>query len=110
MIQQTHIDQEVLARLSAVESAVIRLGERQDALLTCQQLTCDPGFSKLCVTPLKWNSSQHPWEEVQHRLRGAFSSNLKGQTDQLQPELRQQLQDIKQFTDLRVFLALRKNF
>ena len=58
-IQQAHIDQEILARLSAIESAVIWLGEWQDALVTCQQLTCDPGFSKTCVTPLKWNSSQH---------------------------------------------------
>ena len=50
-IQQTHIDQEILVRLSAIESAVIWLGEQQDALVTCQQLTCDPCFSKLCVTP-----------------------------------------------------------
>ena len=68
MIQQTHTDQEILARLSAIESAVIWLKEWQDALVTHQQLTCDPGFSKLCVTPLKWNSSQHLWEEVQHHL------------------------------------------
>ena len=110
MIQQTRSDQEVPARLSAVESAVIQLGEQQqDALLTHQQLTCDHNSSKLCVTPLKWNSSQHPWEEVQHRLRGAFSSNLKGQIDQLQPELCQQLQDIKQITKVQVFQTLHNN-
>ena len=67
----------------------------EDALVTHQQLPCGPGFSKLCITPLKWNSSQHSWEEVPHRLHGAFSSNLKGQIDQLQLELRQQLEDIK---------------
>ena len=99
MIQQTCIDWEILARLPAV----IWLGEQQDALVTGQQLACDPGFSKLCVTPLKWNSSQHSWEEVQHRLHGAFSSNLKGQIDQLQLELHQQLQDIKPLTEQGVF-------
>ena len=68
MIQHTHTDQEIPARLSAIESAVIWLREWQGALVTRQQLTYDPGFSKLCVTPLKWNSSQHSWEEVQHYL------------------------------------------
>ena len=53
----------------------------EDALVTRQQLTCDPVFSKLCVTPLKWNSSQYSWEEVEHCLQGTFSSNLKGQID-----------------------------
>ena len=67
----------------------------EDALVTRQQLTCDPVFSKLCVTPLKWNSSQYSWEEVEHCLQGTFSSNLKGQINQLQLELHQQLQDIK---------------
>lgn len=76
MIQQTGIDQEILARLSATESAVTWLGKQQDALVTRQQLPCDPGLSKLCVTPLKWNSSQPSWEEVQHCLQGAFSTNL----------------------------------
>ena len=72
MMQQTRIDQEILVRLSAIESAVIWLGEWQDACVTCQQLTWDPSFSKLYVIPLKWNSSQHSWEEVQHHLREAF--------------------------------------
>ena len=51
MIQQTRTDQEILARLSAVESAVIWLGEWQDALVTGKQLTWDPGLSKLCHSP-----------------------------------------------------------
>ncbi|KAF6084413.1 hypothetical protein HJG60_008675 [Phyllostomus discolor] len=57
MIQQTRIDQEILNRLSAIESAVRWLGKQQDALVTCQQLSCGPGLSELCVTPLQWNSS-----------------------------------------------------
>ena len=32
MIQQSQIDQEILTRLSAPESAIVWLGERQDAL------------------------------------------------------------------------------
>ena len=73
MIQQTGIDQEILVRLSAIKSVVIWLGEWQDALVTCQQLTCDPDCSKLCVTSLKWNSSQqHSWEGVQDGLWGTF--------------------------------------
>ena len=50
MIQQSQIDQKILTRLSATESAILWLGEQQDALALRQQLTCDPGFSKLCVT------------------------------------------------------------
>ena len=81
----------------------------EDALITYQQLTCDPSFSKLCVTHLKWNSSHHSWEEVQHHLPGAYSSNLKGQIDQLQLELRQQLQDTKQLIEQEVFQTQHDN-
>ena len=81
----------------------------EDALVTHQQLTCDPGLSKLCVAPLKWNSSQHSWEEVQHHLPGAYSSNLKGQINQLQLELRQQLQDTKQLIEQEVFQTQHDN-
>ena len=83
MIQQAQIDQEILTCLSTVESAL----KRQDALVTRQQLTCDPGFAKLFVTSLLWNSSQYSWSDIQHCLRGAFSTNLKGQIDKLQLEL-----------------------
>ena len=109
MIQQSQIDQEILTRLSASESAIVWLGERQDALALRQQLTCDPGFSKLCVTPLRWNSSQHSWADIRHRLQGAFSTNLKGQNDQLQLELHQQLGDIKCLTEQKVFQTLHDN-
>ena len=70
MIQQALIDQEILTRLSTVESALNWIGEQQDTLVTHQQLTCDPGFSKLCITPLQWNSSQHSWNKIQHHIRG----------------------------------------
>ena len=99
MIQQSQIDQEILTRLSTTESAIVWLGEQQDALALRQQLTYDPGFSKLCVTPLRWNSSQHSWADIHHHLQGAFSTNLKGQIDQLQLELHQQLCDIKRLTE-----------
>ena len=89
MLQQAQIDQEILTPLSAAESALDWIGKFQDTLVTCQQLTCDPGFSKLCVTLLQWNSSQHSWSDIQHHLRGAFSTNLKGQIDKLQLELHQ---------------------
>ena len=87
MIQQAQIDQEILTRLPAVESALNWIGECQDALVARQQLTCDPGFAKLCVTSLLWNSSQYSLSDIQHCLRGAFSTNLKGQIDKLQLEL-----------------------
>ena len=109
MIQQSQIDQEILTQFSATESAIVWLGERQDALALRQQLTCDPGFSKLCVTPLKWNSSQHSWADICHRPQGAFSTNLKGQIDQLQLELHQQLGDIKCLTEQKVFQTLHDN-
>ena len=80
-----------------------------DALVLCQQLTCDPSFFKLCVTPLKWNSSRHSWEEVQSRMQRAFSSNLKGQISRLQLELHHQLQDIKQLTKQELFQTLNDN-
>ena len=109
MIQQSQIDQEILTRLSATESAIVWLGERQNALALRQQLTCDPGFSKLSVTPLRWNSSQHSWADIRHCLRGMFSTNLKGQIDQLQLELHQQLSDIKRLTEQKVFQTLHDN-
>ena len=109
MIQQAQIDQEILTRLSAVESALNRIGECRDALLTRQQLTCDPRFTKLCITSLPWNSSQYSWSDIQHRLRGAFSTNLKGQIDKLQLELHQQLQDIQCLIKQEVFQTLRDN-
>ena len=91
MLQQAQIDQEILSCLSAGESALNWIGECQDALVTRQQLTCDPGFTKLCVTSLPWNSNQYSWSDIQQCLRGAFSTNLKGQIDRLQLELHQQL-------------------
>ena len=109
MIQQAQIDQEILSCLSAGESALNWIGECQDALVTRQQLTCDPGFAKLCVTSLPWNSSQYSWSDIQHRLRGAFSTNLKGQMDKLQLELHQQLQDIQCLIKQEVFQTLRDN-
>ena len=42
-------------------------------------------------------------------MQRAFSTNLKGQIDQLQFELCQQLQDIKQFTKQEVFQTLHDN-
>ena len=109
MIQQSQIDQEILTQLSATESAIVWLGERQDALALRQQLTCDPGFSKLSVTPLRWNSSQHSWADIHHHLQGVFSTNLKGQINQLQLELHQQLGDIKRLTEQKVFQTLPDN-
>ena len=94
---------------SATESAIIWMGEWQDALALRQQLTCDPGFSKLCVTPLRWNSSQYSWADIHHRLQGTFSTNLKGQIDQLLLELHQQLSDIKHLTEQKVFQTRHDN-
>ena len=42
-------------------------------------------------------------------LLGAFSTNLKGQIDQLQLELHQQLSDIKHLTEQKVFQTLHDN-
>ena len=94
---------------SATESAIIWMGEWQDALALRQQLTCDPGFSKLSVTPLRWNSSQHSWADIRHCLQGMFSTNLKGQIDQIQLELHQQLSDIKHLTEQKVFQTRHDN-
>ena len=85
------------------------IGKHHNTLVTRQQLTCDPGFSKLCVTPLQWNSSQHSWSDIQHCLRGTFSTNLKGQIDKLQLELQQQLQDIQHLVKQEVFQTLHVN-
>ena len=68
MIQQARIDQEILTRLSVVESALNWISKHQEALVTHQQLTCDPGFAKLCVTSLLWNSSQYSLSDIQHCL------------------------------------------
>ena len=96
------MDQEILTCFSAVESALEWIGEHQDALVTLQQLTYDPGFSRLRVTSLQWNSSQHSRSNIQHHLRGAFSTNLKGQIDKLQLELHHQLQDTQHLTKQEV--------
>ena len=109
MLQQAQIDQEILTHLSVVESALNWIGKCQDALVTHQQLTCDPGFSKLCVTPLQWNSSQYSWSNIEHHLRGAFSTNLKGQIHKLQLGLYQQLQDIQRLTKEEIFQTLCDN-
>ena len=68
-----------------------------------------PDLSKLCVTPLKWNSSQHSWANIHHRLQDTFSTNLKGQIDQLQLELHQQLGDIKRLTEQKLFQTIHDN-
>ena len=103
ILQQAPIDQEILTRISAVESALHWICKRWDALVTHQQLTCDPGFSKPCATPLQWDSSQYSWSDIQHRLRGACSTNLKGQNNKLQLGLHQQLQDIQCLTKQEIF-------
>ena len=59
--------------------------------------------------PLKWNSSQHSWADICHRPQGAFSTNLKGQIDQIQLELHQQLSDIKRLTEQKVFQTFHDN-
>ena len=69
----------------------------------------NPDLSKLCVTPLKWNSSQHSWADIHHRLQDMFSSILRGQINQLQLELHQQLSDIKRLTEQKVFQTLHDN-
>ena len=103
------MDQEILTCFSAVESALEWIGEHQDALVTLQQLTYDPGFSRLRVTSLQWNSSQHSRSNIQHHLRGGFPTNLKWQIDKLQRELHQQLQDIQHLTNKEVFQTLLDN-
>ena len=74
-----------------------------------QKLTCDPGFSNLCVTPLRWNSSHHSWADIHHHLHGMFSTILRGQINQLQLELHQQLSDIKCLTEQKVFQTFHDN-
>ena len=69
----------------------------------------NPDLSKLCVTPLEWNSSQHSWADIHHHLHGMFSTILRGQINQLQLELHQQLNDIKRHTEQKVFQALYDN-
>ena len=54
-------------------------------------------------------SSQHSWADIRHRLQGAFSTSLKGQIDQLQLELHQQVSDIKRLTEQKVFQTLHDN-
>ena len=87
MIQQAQINQEILTCFSVVESALNWISKHQEALVTHQQLTCDPGFAKLCITRLPWNSNQYSWSDIQYHRRGASSTNLKGQIDKLQLEL-----------------------
>ena len=78
MLQQAQIDQEILTHLSEVESALDWICKCQDAQVTRQQLNYDPGFSKLCISLLQWNSSQHSWNDIQHHLRGFFFYQYKG--------------------------------
>ena len=106
MIQQAQINQEILTCFSVVESALNWISKHQEALVTHQQLTCDPGFAKLCITRLPWNSNQYSWSDIQYHRRGASSTNLKGQIDKLQLELHQQLQDIQRLTKQEVFQTL----
>ena len=62
-----------------------------------------------CVTPLKWNSSQHSWADICHHLQGMFSTILRGQINQLQLELYQQVSDIKRHTEQKEFQTLHDN-
>ena len=63
-----------------------------------------------CTSPtLKWNSSEHSWADTRHHLQGTFSTNLRGQIDQLQLELHQQLSDIKCLTEQKVSQTLHDN-
>ena len=66
--------------------------------------------SSSCTSPtLKCNSIQYSWSDIQHHLRGTFSTNLKEQIDKLQLELHQQLQDIQCLIKQEVFQTLRDN-
>ena len=103
IIQQAQIDQEILTRRSMVESALNWIEECQDALVAREQPTCVPEFANLCVTSLLWNSSQYSWSDIQHPLRGALSTNLKGQIDKVQVELHQRLQDIQRLIKQDIF-------
>ena len=59
--------------------------------------------------PLKWNSTQHSWADIRYSLQGTFSTNLKGQIDQLQLEMHQQLSDIKGLIEQKVSQTLHDN-
>ena len=59
--------------------------------------------------PIQTSLSCVSWADIRHCLQGEFSTNLKGQIDQLQLELHQQLSDIKCHTEQKVFQTLHDN-
>uniref|UniRef100_A0A8C8R582 Retroviral envelope protein GP41-like domain-containing protein n=1 Tax=Pelusios castaneus TaxID=367368 RepID=A0A8C8R582_9SAUR len=105
---QEHIDEQILARLNALEAAVIWLGDRQTALKTRLTLHCDWEHTAagLCVTSLPWNSTVHEWDIVKRHLQGAFDLSLQRNIISLHDQLKFQILRLQELTAQNVFSTL----
>uniref|UniRef100_A0A8C8SDB0 Retroviral envelope protein GP41-like domain-containing protein n=1 Tax=Pelusios castaneus TaxID=367368 RepID=A0A8C8SDB0_9SAUR len=105
---QEHIDEQILARLNALEAAVIWLGDRQTALKTRLSLHCDWEHTAtgLCVTSLPWNSTVHEWDIVKRHLQGAFDLSLQRNIVSLHDQLKSQILRLQELTAQNVFSTL----
>uniref|UniRef100_A0A8C8RB57 Retroviral envelope protein GP41-like domain-containing protein n=1 Tax=Pelusios castaneus TaxID=367368 RepID=A0A8C8RB57_9SAUR len=105
---QEHIDEQILARLNALEAAVIWLADRQTALKTRLSLHCDWEHTAggLCVTSLPWNSSVHEWNLVKSHLQGAFDMSLQRNIVSLHYQLKSQILRLQELTTQSVFATL----
>lgn len=108
---QKTIDEEILARLEALEAAVIWLGDRHAALKTRLSLHCDWEYTAggLCVTSLPWNSSVHDWNLVKHHLQDAFDVSLRSHVNSLHVQLKNQIQQLQELTTQKAFATLQSD-
>lgn len=108
---QKTIDEEILARLEALEAAVIWLGDRHAALKTRLSLHCDWEHTAggLCVTSLPWNSSVHDWNLVKHHLQDAFDVSLRSHVNSLHVQLKNQIQQLQELTTQKAFATLQSD-
>lgn len=95
--RQENIDKEIMARLDALESALIWVGKTIEAQKPHLSLHSDweHFHNSLSVTPLPWNDTEQDWETVKKHLQGAFDKSLQQNIQSLHTQLRDQLRTLQ---------------
>ncbi|KAK1336451.1 hypothetical protein QTO34_004258, partial [Cnephaeus nilssonii] len=58
------IDSKFDVELLALKSTVLWMGDKIHSLEQRMSLQCHYNFSQICVTPIPYNSTSHPWESI----------------------------------------------
>ena len=70
---QEIIDKKIENKVSALEEAVLLMGQEITNLKIKLSLRCHAEFKWMCVTPLQVNESMHSWEHIRNHILGVWN-------------------------------------